>query len=101
MKSVEDQFEIQKELLELAIKSGRRLMHDFSHMLNDVPPSCIWKQEYEERAKIWHDIFYPDNGIKNYRAELHKNIRDLNSEISRLQNLLEKHGIDYSPDTPF
>lgn len=64
-----DQIEIQKELLELMIKAGRRLMHDFKHMLNEVPKDSMFKVEFEERAKMWEEIFYPDNGPKTIAVD--------------------------------
>ncbi len=101
LKAIEDPRLIQKEMLELAIKSGRRLMHDFKHMLNEVPDSSMFKKEFEERGKMWHDIFYPDNGMKNYRSRLHQTIMDLEFELERAKKLLVEKGIDPSPDLPY
>lgn len=96
-----DQVEIQKELLEITIKAGRRLMHDFNHMLSEVPKENMFLKEYQERAQIWHDIFYPDDGPKNYRNNLHIIIDNLDSKLSRAHNQLIKHGIDPNEHLPF
>jgi hypothetical protein len=97
----EDQFQIQKEMLELVIKAGRRLMHDFDHMLNEVPKDNPFKKDFQERAQLWRDIFYPDNGAKNYRSRLHQELMNLEFELSRTKRLLQHHGIDPDPDLPF
>jgi len=97
----EDQFEIQKEMLELSIKAGRRAMHDFDHMLNEVPEGNMWKKEYRERGKHWKSIFYPDDGMKNYRNSLHKEIESLDYQLRKARELLVKHGIDPNPDLGF
>ncbi len=98
---MEEQFEIQREMLELAIKAGRRMMHDFDHMLNEVPDDNEWKKEYRERGRHWRSIFYPDDGMKNYRSELHKEIARLGNRLSVAHKLLIEHKIDPNPDSPF
>lgn len=98
---IEDQQQIQKELLELTIKAGRRLMHDFDHLLNELPKSNINKKEYEERAKLWRDIFYADNGPKNYRTELHLIIDRLEIKCSMLEDRLKKYGLNHIDDLPY
>lgn len=80
-----DQIEILKELLELSIKAGRRMMHDFDHMLNEVPDDNDYKKEYRERGKHWQTIFYPDDGMKNYRARLHYTIAELDRTVVKLK----------------
>lgn len=93
--STEDTRQVQKELLELTIKAGRRLMHDFNHLLDEIPDSNVNRKEFEERAIIWRDIFYPDNGPKNYRTELHLTIDQLDSKLSKAKLRLKENGIDY------
>lgn len=85
-----EEFEIQRELLELSIKSGRRLMHDFNHLIDELPNNHPSKKMYRERAEIWQSIFYPDNGMKNYRTQLHVEIDRLNSEVRVLKDKLKK-----------
>ena len=97
----EDQYQIQREMLELAIKAGRRLMHDFNHMLSEVPDDNEWKKEYRERGAHWQSVFYPDDGMKNYRTRLHQEIMNLNHQLARAHKLLIEHGIDPTPDLPF
>jgi hypothetical protein len=98
---MEDPSVIQKEMLELSIKAGRRLMHDFKHMLNELPKGAMFKKEFEERGKMWEDIFYPDHGMKNYRSELHQTIRNLEFDLERANRLLKEKGIDPRPDLPY
>jgi len=98
---MEDQFAIQKELLELTIKAGRRLMHDFDHMLNEIPNDNKEKAMYEDMAKHWRSIFYPDDGNKNYRTQLHRVIENLEKDLAVAHKLLIEHGIDPEPHLPF
>jgi hypothetical protein len=98
---VKDQFEIQKEMLELAIKAGRRLMHDFDHAINEIPEDNRFRHVFLSRAEHWRTIFYPDNGIKNYRNSLHQEIDNLERELMRLKKLLTDSGIDPYGHLPF
>lgn len=97
----EDLFLIQKELLELTIKAGRRLMHDFYHLLSEVPDNNQFKKVYTERAEMWKTIFYSDDGPKNYRARLHLDLDNLEMENNRLKRLLKAHKIDPDEKYPF
>jgi hypothetical protein len=99
----EDLIQFQKEMLDLMIKAGRRLMHDFDHMLREIPADNIFKEDYEERAAMWRTIFYPDNGAKNYRSEMHQTIMNLEFELERAKTVLEKHNLDINEglDLPF
>lgn len=92
----------QKAMLELAIKSGRRLLHDFDHLLSELPKDHFFKEDFKERSQMWHTVFYPDDGMKNYLTELHYQIRRLDVENSTLKERLEKHNLDSSgDDLPF
>lgn len=97
----EDPLVIQTEMLELSIKAGRRLMHDFKHMLNEVPEGSMFKEQFAERGKMWENIFYPDDGMKNYRSRLHQTIMTLEFELERANRLLKENGIDPRPDLPY
>lgn len=99
--TTEEQFNIQKELLEITIKAGRRLMHDFDHLLNEVPQDNEFKKDYEDRAKMWRVIFYPDDGSKNYRTKLHQTIIHLEVQLGIAQKLLKELGIDPEPNLPY
>ena len=91
--------EIQAELMELTLKAGRRLMHDFAHLLNEVDADT--SKIYRERLKVWKSIFYADNGNKNYRAELHHDISHLNIKLMVAYDKLRAAGIDPDADLPF
>lgn len=99
--SLEEQIKIQTELLELAIKSGRRLMHDYKHLLSELPPDSMFKKEFAARGQMWEDIFYPDKGFKNYRTQLHEEINWLSVKLKVAQDRLKEHGLEPDPDSPF
>ncbi len=95
MESKEDLFIIQKEMLECSIKAGRRMAHDYKHILAYIPKDCWLRKDFTERCKMWESIFYPENGVKDYRNELHSTIEKLEFELQRATKLLEKNGITY------
>lgn len=97
----ENQVEILKEMLELSIKAGRRMYHDYKHMLSEISPDNHFYDEFKERGKIWRSIFYPDNGMKDYRSELHMTIIRLENSLSVANKKLKEHGIDYEDGLPF
>lgn len=88
--------DIQKQMLELSIKSGRRLMHDFQHLLDEVPNDNPSKKLFIERGEIWKSIFYPDNGMKDYLTDMHYRIRNLEIKLSVAQDKLREHGIEFN-----
>jgi hypothetical protein len=97
----EEAFNIQKEMLELAIKAGRRAVHDFDHLLNEAKLDPTIREEFQQRVTMWKEIFYPDKGPKNYRSTLHQEIINLQFRLSRAHQLLKEHGIDPEPHFPF
>ena len=101
MDNIKEQFDIQAELLELSIKAGRRAVHDFDHLLNQCELSEGDKAFFRERLDMWKKIFYPDDGMKNYRAKLHYDINYLQTQLDVAQKLLREHGIDPEPNLPF
>lgn len=92
-------------LLDLSIKAGRRVTHDLGHCV-----SCLgmaeyrlgeeqgkrhsYKDRYKERQEMWKKIFYPLNGMKNYRNQLHNELMDKDVEINRLKQLCIDNNID-------
>lgn len=101
MQDDKEQIDLQAELLELSIKAGRRLMHDFNHLLNEIPGDNPVKSEFEQRAAMWHSVFYPDNGMKNYRAELHQRISWLEVRLSVAHDQMRAAGLVVDQDLPF
>lgn len=97
----EEQIEVLSEMLELSIKAGRRMMHDYKHMLSEIPEDNLFKDDFKERAQTWESIFYPDNGMKNYRAKLHKEIERLQWELDHANKKLKEHGLSQDDDLPF
>ncbi|MEG0868723.1 MAG: hypothetical protein RSD49_17510 [Hafnia sp.] len=79
------------DLLEIAIKSGRRCAHDMAHcesyMDTNVMSSKIGRQ-----ACAWRNVFYSSQETKSYLNKHHRRIMKNSVEISRLTRLLEKHG---------
>lgn len=89
---------ILREQLALAIKAGRRCSHDLEHAVDFIGVSFnseMYRKQYAERARMWLAIFYPADGIKDYRHRLHHDIMDLNREVERLRKLCEANKIDY------
>lgn len=88
-----------QELYELLIKSARRATYDFKHAID-----CIQDREmrdlFSARSKEWLKIFQPD-GMKSYRHELHMEIFNLESKITRYKDLLAENDITDTVDTPF
>ena len=86
------------ELLELIVKAGRRCAHDLTHAVDSIPDPVL-RTAMRNRAEMWHAIFYPDNGPKDYRSQLHRDISRLEGQVARLKRLCEEHGIDHTdPD---
>ena len=93
-------FEIQQEMLDLAIKAGRRASYDLRHAVSHID-SPEWANLFYDRAQMWLDIFDLDSGIKDYRHTLHKKIDKLESENNRLKRLLKENGIEDPEEIPF
>lgn len=95
---------ILREQHALLLLAARRCMHDLSHAANDL---SMHDQEasrlYRERVGVWRGVFYPDNGPKNYRHELHLEIHRLEGQVARMRALCIDRGIDPcdGEDLPF
>ncbi len=91
----------QRELLELMVKAGRRCAHDLAHAVSLIgmrePPREL-AVEFHRRAQQWREVFYPDDGPKNYRARLHAEIERLQDRVDELEKLCAEHGIDTGKD---
>jgi hypothetical protein len=81
------------EMLQLSIKAGRRCVHDFDHAVDEIRDPAT-QEFFRERIETWRSIFYPDNGVKNYRHELHQTIYSLETQVERLKALCRANGID-------
>lgn len=88
---------VDRELYELLLKAARRCNHDLAHAADDIMMSVRDRKEaaemWNERANMWHGIFYPDNGPKDYRSSMHREIWQLESTVKRLYAVLDEHGI--------
>ena len=98
--------EAQNEYIELLVKAGRRCAYDLSHAADLVESySPEIKETFRLRAKHWQKVFNPGNDHKNYRAQLHAYIDQLEYKTHKLIKLLEERGIDHSEitqdDIPF
>lgn len=98
----DEEFRELKELNEMAIKFSRRMFHDMSHMVYDLPDNnthmSLSKEEWTERLDLWRAIVYPDNGLKNYRVKLVQDNDRLERMVEGYAILLSKNGI---PDPYF
>jgi len=91
--------EAMREQLELTCKAARRCAHDLAHAADMVREEA-WAAEFRTRASNWLTVFYPANGPKDYRAQLHRDIARLELRIGDLETLCRAHGIDCS-EFPF
>jgi len=82
-----------REQLRLVIKAARRCSHDLEHCSDGVAKQED-REHWRARAQMWQAIFYPDDGPKDYRDELHRKIWSLEFERDRLRALVKAHGID-------
>jgi hypothetical protein len=85
---------IKTELLELMIKAGRRVMHDFEHAVNEIPKNNPFREDFLESVRGWHTVFYPDRGPKNYRSELHHTIIRLENTMAVMRDKMKAAGLD-------
>lgn len=93
------------ELLEIALKSGRRAGYDLKHaasslaMANyragvDTSKDFIdFPAEYHARADHYQRIFNAANDMKNYRISLHREITTLEHRVETLEKIIKDHNI--------
>lgn len=84
-----------KALNELLVKAGRRVTYDLAHAVSELPADSPSLEIFQDRISHWHGVFNPADFGKNYRNRLMNQISDLESEVHRLEQLCEKHGIDH------
>lgn len=92
--SITDILQINKELLEISTKAGRRCAYDLAHSGDMIPGEV--GQSIRERAENWLTVFNPANGVKDYRNILHKEIFNLEMEMNKYKERLKENNIDYS-----
>lgn len=91
----------QQELLRLIVKAARRCAYDLAHAVDYMEPGHM-KELLRDRPARWLAIFNPADNGKNYRDELHENIRELEREVERLRNLCDENEIEWDdPSLPF
>jgi len=89
-----------REMITLLMMAGRRCAHDLGHALSELPRTDPddWRAGLHQRLHAKHDywraVFYPDDGGKNYRTQLHRRLDDANDRIARLEELCRANGID-------
>ena len=83
----------------LVLKAARRCAYDLRHAASGVKDEGESKI-YHDRAYMWQEIFSPTGG-KDYRHRMHGEIRQLESEISRLLKVLKDNGIEETKHIPF
>jgi hypothetical protein len=77
-----------RDLLEVAVKSGRRCAHDMVHCASYLNTSEGAKT-FHLRAHTWSKMFYPGDSTKSYWTAYHNRIMKNDNEISRLKRLLK------------
>jgi hypothetical protein len=92
--------EIEREMIALAIKAGRRASYDLRHACGFIDDP-MWRDRFEDRASHWLSIFDMDSGMKDYTHSLHKEINRLEYEVERLERLLQEHNIKDPDKIPF
>ena len=99
------------ELNCLITKAARRCAYDLKHACSDVwmlanqverlGGKLDWRAKqgdfWADRAQLWLNIFDHTHGGKNYRHELHSEIRRLESLVEKY----EKHFTDAGLEVPF
>ena len=95
----------QRELYELIVKAGRRCAHDLAHCADLIPTELntdLGSKFFHERAKMWLDVFYMEDG-KNYRHKLHHIINDYENLVDKYRELVKAHNInaDFDDELPF
>ena len=89
-----------REMVTLLMLAGRRCTHDLGHALSDLPRVAPddWRASLHQRLHAKHDywraVFYPDDGGKNYRGQLHRQLDEAHSQVARLEALCRANGID-------
>lgn len=93
------------ELLEIALKSGRRAGYDLNHAASclslanyragiDTSKDTIdFPAEYHARAEHYQRIFNAARDMKNYRTGLHAEICTLERRVETLEKIIEDHNI--------
>lgn len=92
----EEPIDVMRELLEIAVKSGRRCAYDLKHSIGHNSPE--FEKILSDRADHWLTIFNSAQDMKNYRIRMHRSIEKLEDEVERLSVLCRKNGID--PENP-
>jgi hypothetical protein len=92
---------VQKELFELLVKAGRRCAYDLKHAFEHIPKDDVIKPMLEGRAEMWLRVFNPDGGVKDYRADLHRDLDRVTTNYESAVRLLDEHKIPNDFDIDF
>lgn len=79
------------DLLEIAIKAGRRCTHDMDHCVSYLKADAA-RSHAQAQSTAWRNVFYSSQEYKMYLNKHHRQIMAHDTEISRLTRLLERHG---------
>lgn len=85
----------QAEINRLLTRSGRRMLRDMRHMLDDIRPDSPLRAEWEMRLSMWSDVFWD---CRHYRDELHMTIDNQAARIREMEDILEANDLR---DPPF
>lgn len=100
MEQLPEHDELEREMIALAVKAGRRASYDLRHACGVIADEH-WRDIFEDRASHWLSIFDMDSGLKDYTHTLHKEINRLEHEVARLEKLLKEHNIKDPEKIPF
>lgn len=92
----------QREIYELIVKAGRRCAYDLAHAAGEIDDREMSKH-FHARSHMWLDVFYMEDGGKQYRHKLHHIISMQDMVINRYRELAKEHGLnnDFDGELPF
>lgn len=81
-----------KEMFEVISKAGLRCAYDLRHAADHINDKEL-SNMFNNRSKMWLNIFNPNNGPKNYQNSLHNEIYNLERDVEKLKKLLREKGV--------
>lgn len=83
------------ELLEIAMKSGRRCAYDLNHAAGIISlygdDTTHYSRAFHSRADHYKTMFNSAQDMKNYRINLHKDIDKLERRVETLERCINEY----------